>query len=234
MLGLKASLFLVSLLLSAVFSQDSANTGIRPRNVAPSFTAKAVIEDKFVQISLSNYTSAGQWAVLLFYPYDYTFVCPTEIISFSEKNSDFTAVNAQVLAISTDSHHTHLAWTRTKREDGGVGRLNIPLVADTSKKISAAYGVLVTDESDDMFGAALRGLFIIDPKGIIRSIQINDDAVGRSVDETLRILKAFQWADGHVGEACPASWNPSNPSDTIKTNPYESKEYFLSHYSSNP
>jgi alkyl hydroperoxide reductase subunit AhpC len=97
--------------------------------------------------------SYSAWTVLVFYPYDYTFVCPTEIISFSEKNAEFTAINTQVLAISTDSHHTHLAWTRTKREDGGVGSLNIPLVADTSKQISAAYGVLVTDENDDMFGA---------------------------------------------------------------------------------
>ena len=153
----------------------------------------------------------------------------TEIISFSEKQYEFESINAQVLAISTDSHHTHLAWTRSKREDGGVGQLKIPLVADTSKKISASYGVLVTDDKDDMFGAALRGLFVIDPKGIIRSIQINDDAVGRSVEETLRILKAFQWADGHVGEACPASWTPG--SDTIKANPYESKEYFRTHYS---
>jgi len=88
--------------------------------------------------------------------------------------------------------------------------------------------VLVDDENDDMFGAALRGLFIIDPVGKIRSIQINDDAVGRSVEETIRILKAFQWADSHVGEACPASWKPGD--DTIKTNPYESKEYFSSHY----
>lgn len=85
----------------------------------------------------------------------------TEIISFSEKSTEFEAINAQVLAISTDSHHTHLAWSRTKREDGGVGKLNIPLVADTSKTISASYGVLVTDEEDEMFGAALRGLFII-------------------------------------------------------------------------
>jgi alkyl hydroperoxide reductase subunit AhpC len=88
---------------------------------------------------------------------------------------------------------------------------------------------LVTEEEDDMFGAALRGLFIIDPKGIVRSIQINDDAVGRSVEETLRVLKAFQWADSHEGEACPASWKPGE--ETIKTNPYESKEYFRSHYS---
>lgn len=123
-----------------------------------------------------------------------------------------------------------MAWTRASRPEGGVGKLNIPLVADTSKTISDAYGVLVTDENDDMFGAALRGLFIIDPKGIVRSVQINDDAVGRSVEETLRLLKAFQWADSHVGEACPASWTPG--SDTIKANPYESKEYFRTHYSS--
>ena len=96
-----------------------------------------------------------------------------------------------------------------------MGKLNIPLVADTSKKISASYGVLITDEDDEMYGAALRGLFIIDPKGVVRSVQINDDAVGRSVEETLRILKAFQWADSHVGEACPASWTPG--SDTIKS-----------------
>jgi len=163
----------------------------------------------------------GKWTVLLFYPFDYTFVCPTEIISFSEKHSEFSEINTQVLAISTDSHHTHLAWSRLDRKDGGVGRLNIPLVADTrcfvsniefikqycnpemlscSKKISESYGVLVTDAEDDMFGAALRGLFMIDPSGKIRSIQVNDDAVGRSVEETLRILKAFQWADGHPGE----------------------------------
>jgi alkyl hydroperoxide reductase subunit AhpC len=106
--------------------------------------------------------------------------------------------------------------------------LNIPLVADTSKTISKAYGVLVDDENDGMYGAALRGLFFIDPNGVIRSIQINDDQVGRSVEESLRLLKAFQWADSHVGEACPASWTPGQ--DTIKTNPYEAKEYFKSHF----
>jgi alkyl hydroperoxide reductase subunit AhpC len=111
-----------------------------------------------------------------------------------------------------------------------VGTLQVPLVADTSKRISRSYGVLVEDEDDEMFGAALRGLFIIDPSGKIRSMQVNDDAVGRSVEETLRLLRAFQWADSHVGEACPASWVPG--SDTIKTNPYESKEYFRSHYTS--
>jgi len=209
-------------------SASVVSANVRPRKEAPLFKAKAVLNDKFIDVSLKQYAAEGKWSVLLFYPFDYTFVCPTEIISFSEHNKDFVDINTQVLAISTDSHHTHLAWSRTPRDQGGVGKLQIPLVADTSKRISADYGVLVTEEDDDMFGAALRGLFIIDPAGIIRSIQINDDAVGRSVEETLRLLKAFQWADGHVGEACPASWTPG--SDTIKTNPYESKEYFKSHY----
>lgn len=202
---------------------------MRPRKQAPLFKAKAVLNDKFIDVSLKSYADEGKWTVLLFYPFDYTFVCPTEIISFSEHAGDFASVNTQVLAISTDSHHTHLAWSRTPRDQGGVGRLAIPLVADTSKRISADYGVLVTDEDDEMYGAALRGLFIIDPAGVVRTIQINDDAVGRNVEETLRLLKAFQWADSHVGEACPASWTPG--SDTIKTNPYESKEYFKTHYS---
>jgi peroxiredoxin (alkyl hydroperoxide reductase subunit C) len=187
------------ILLACLLATVVATITVRPREKAPEFKAKAVIDDKFIDVTSQQYK--GKWQILLFYPYDYTFVCPTEIISFSESNSEFERLNAQVLAISTDSHHTHLAWTRAGREDGGVGRLNIPLVADTSKKISASYGVLVDDENDDMFGAALRGLFIIDPEGVIRSVQINDDAVGRSVSEHRMILltcklllKAIAWA----------------------------------------
>lgn len=170
----------------------------------------------------------GKWRLTMIFA-RFLIVFQTEIISFSEKNEDFKSINTQVFAISTDSHHTHLAWTRTARQDGGVGHLQIPLVADVSKRISKDYGVLVEDENDEMFGAALRGLFIIDPAGKIRSMQINDDAVGRSVEETMRLLKAFQWADSHVGEACPASWTPGK--DTIKTNPNDAKEYFRAHYS---
>eukprot|EP01031_Cornospumella_fuschlensis_P032085 gene32085-38801_t len=216
-------------LVSYTLAEGVDGQALRPRQQAPRFKAKAVLNDKFIDVSLNDMIDKNQWTVLLFYPFDYTFVCPTEIISFSEKNDDFKAINTQVLAISTDSHHTHLAWTRTDRKDGGVGALQIPLVADVSKKISKSFGVLVEDENDEMFGAALRGLFIIDPTGKVRTMQINDDAVGRNVDETLRLLKAFQWADSHVGEACPASWTPGK--DTIKTNPYESKEYFRTHYS---
>mmetsp|Transcript_14264 Transcript_14264/g.23734 ORF Transcript_14264/g.23734 Transcript_14264/m.23734 type:complete len:231 (+) Transcript_14264:108-800(+) len=218
----------VCLLVAGAALEQSENVHLRPRVQAPTFKAKAVIDDGFITVNLEDYISKKQWSVLLFYPFDYTFVCPTEIISFSGMVNEFREINTQVLAISTDSHHTHLAWTRTSREDGGVGSLNIPLVADTSKKISAAYGVLVNDEEDDMYGAALRGLFIIDPTGKIRSMQINDDQVGRSVEETLRLLKGFQYADSHEGEACPASWTPG--SDTIKTNPNDSKKYFKDHY----
>lgn len=191
------------------------------------FLAFIVLDDKFIDLQLSDYSAAGKWSILLFYPFDYTFVCPTEIIAFSTKAKEFEDIGAQVMGISTDSHHTHLSWTRHDRKDGGVGKLEIPLVADISKQISKDYGVLVDNADDEMYGAALRGLFIIDPQGLVRSIQINDDAVGRSAEETIRILKAFQYADSHQGEACPASWTPG--SDTIKTDPYGSKEYFKSH-----
>lgn len=151
-------------------------------------------------------------------------MCPTEIVGFSEKVHDFKAINAEVVAVSTDSHHTHLAWIKTAREDGGLGEMKIPIVADISKRISMDYGVLVTDDTDDMFGAALRGLFIIDPNGIVRSMQINDDAVGRSVSETMRILQAFQYADGHPNQACPANWTPGGK--TITTDHVHKKDYF--------
>ena len=157
-------------------------------------------------------------------PSDFTFVCPTEIIAFSENHASFVAVNAQVMAISTDSHHTHLAWIRTPREDGGLGSISIPLVADTSKQISRRYGVLVDDADDEMYGAALRGLFIIDPRGRIRSLQINDDQVGRNWQEALRVIKAFQWAAEH-DEVCPASWTQPGDS-TLKATPQGIKDFF--------
>jgi alkyl hydroperoxide reductase subunit AhpC len=214
--------FLVLLFVAVVWGDEYSM--VMPRQKAPDFQAKAVFDDAFLDVKLSDYAAKGEWTVLLFYPFDYTFVCPTELISFSSKAEEFKSLKTNVLGISTDSHHTHLAWTRTKPEDGGVGKLNIPLVADTSKRISRSYGVLVEDESDDMFGAALRGLFLIDNNGIIRSIQINDDAVGRSVEEMLRLVQGFQYADSHEGEGCPANWTPG--SDTIRTNADESKEYF--------
>ena len=108
--------------------------------------------------------------ILLFYPFDFTYVCPTELIAFSENVSKFRELGAEVLGVSTDSHFTHLAWIKTDRKEGGLGNINYPLVADIIKYISRSYGVLVEDSSDDLYGAALRGLFIIDGKGKIRSI----------------------------------------------------------------
>ena len=225
---LAVCLFLLTLpsIVKAHVNQEHEHVA-RVRHQAPDFKAKAVLDDKFIDISFNEYQARNEWTVLLFYPFDYTFVCPTELISYSNAKEIFDGMNTKVLAVSTDSHHTHLSWTRAKREDGGVGQLKIPLIADTAHDISKAYGVLVTDPKDEMYGAALRGLFIVDPSGKLRMMQINDDSVGRNVDETVRLVKAFQYSDANQGEACPASWEPGK--DTIKTNPWESKEYFKAH-----
>ena len=164
--------------------------GLKPRDFAPQFTnVKAVKDKEFVDISLTDFK--GKFTVLLFYPFDFTYVCPTELIAFSESIGEFRSIGAEVLGVSTDSHFTHLAWLNTPREEGGLGQINYPLLADISKEMSRTYGVLVDNPEDAMFGAALRGIFIIDGNLKLRSMQINDDAVGRSVDETLRLIKAF-------------------------------------------
>jgi alkyl hydroperoxide reductase subunit AhpC len=150
-----------------------------------------------------------------------TFVCPTELIAFSEKIHEFKALNTEVIGVSIDSHFSHLAWINTTKKEGGLGGdLGYPLLSDLSRKISVAYNVLIQDE-----GVALRGLFIIDKSGILRQITINDLPVGRSVDETLRLIKAFQFVEEN-GEVCPANWQPN--SKTIKPNPKDSKAYFKS------
>ena len=197
-------------------------SSLKPRDFAPDFkNVKAVANKDFVDVSLKNY--AGKYLVLLFYPFDFTYVCPTELIAFSESLPQFKEINADVLGVSTDSHFTHLAWVNTPRTEGGLGKINYPLLADISKEMSRNYGVLVENPQDPMYGAALRGLFIIDGQGKLRSMQINDDAVGRSVDETLRLIKAFQFADEH-GEVCPANWKPGEK--TIVPNQTDKKIYF--------
>lgn len=183
---------------------------------APEFTGTAVVNGQFKEISLSQYK--GKYVVLFFYPLDFTFVCPTEIIAFSERSSDFKSINCEVIAASTDSHFSHLAWVNTPRKEGGLGKMEIPLLADKSFTIARSYGVLNEDT-----GIPFRGLFVIDGKGILRQITINDLPVGRSVDETLRLVQAFQYTDEH-GEVCPAGWQPGNK--TMKPNPEGSKVYF--------
>lgn len=185
---------------------------------APAFNGTAVVSKQFKEINLQDY--AGKYLVLFFYPLDFTFVCPTEIIAFSDRVDEFRKIQCEVIAVSCDSHFSHLAWTNMPRKDGGVGELNIPLLADKSCKIARDYGVL-----NEEAGIPFRGLFIIDGKQNLRQITVNDLPVGRSVDETLRLVQAFQYTDVH-GEVCPANWRPG--SKTMKPNPKESKEYFQS------
>jgi len=184
---------------------------------APDFEATAVVPGgEFKQIKLSDYK--GKYVVFFFYPLDFTFVCPTEIIAFSDRVAEFKALDCEVIACSVDSHFSHLAWTELPRKKGGLGEMKIPIVADLSKNISKDYGILLENP-----GISLRGLFIIDDKGILRQITVNDLPVGRDVDETLRLVQAFQFVDKH-GEVCPAGWKPG--SDTIKPGVKESQEYF--------
>lgn len=145
-------------------------------------------------------------------------MCPTEIIAFSDRADEFESIKCQVIGASCDSHFTHLAWINQSRKEGGLGPMNIPLLADKSGRIARSYGVL-----DEETGVPFRGLFIIDPEGNLRQITVNDLPVGRSVDETLRLVQAFQFTDEH-GEVCPAGWKPGDK--TMKPDPKESKEYF--------
>jgi alkyl hydroperoxide reductase subunit AhpC len=177
---------------------------LQPGQIAPAFKATAVVDGAFKSVELSDY--AGKYVVLFFYPLDFTFVCPTEIIAFSERAEEFRKIGCELLATSTDSHFSHLAWINTERKKGGLGAMNIPLIADTNHAIATAYGVLKADE-----GIAFRGLFIIDRKGILRQITVNDLPVGRDVGETLRLVQAFQFTDEH-GEVCPAGWRPGRQS----------------------
>jgi peroxiredoxin (alkyl hydroperoxide reductase subunit C) len=188
---------------------------------APNFTAQAVMEDgSFKNISLTDYR--GKYVILFFYPLDFTFVCPTEIIAFSDRIADFQKLDVQVLGVSIDSHFSHLAWRNTPRNSGGIGQIQYPLIADLDKKISQAYDVLLAG------GIALRGLFLIDKGGVVRHQVVNDLPLGRSVDETLRMVKALQYFETN-GEVCPANWQEG--SRTIKPSPGDSKEFFQAEYS---
>jgi peroxiredoxin 2/4 len=169
------------------------------RKPAPDFTAQAVMPDnRIAELTLSSYR--GKYVVLFFYPLDFTFVCPSEIIAFDQALSRFKAKQCEVIGVSVDSQYTHLAWKNTPRDRGGIGNVQYPLVADLRKEIARDYGVLL----DDM-GVALRGLCLIDKEGVVRHVVINDLPLGRSVDEALRMLDALQFTEQH-GEVCPANW----------------------------
>ncbi|KAJ0028048.1 hypothetical protein Pint_36134 [Pistacia integerrima] len=195
-------------------------SGVAPLvgNKAPDFEAEAVFDQEFITVKLSEYIGK-KYVILFFYPLDFTFVCPTEITAFSDRHAEFEKLNTEILGVSIDSVFSHLAWVQTDRKSGGLGDLNYPLISDVTKSISKSFGVLIPDQ-----GIALRGLFIIDKEGIIQHSTINNLAIGRSVDETMRTLQALQYVQENPDEVCPAGWKPGEKS--MKPDPKLSKEYF--------
>jgi peroxiredoxin (alkyl hydroperoxide reductase subunit C) len=168
---------------------------------APEFTAAAVMADGSINVRFALTDYAGKYVVLFFYPLDFTFVCPTELIAFSRRIQEFEERGVQVIGCSIDSQYTHAAWRNTPVEDGGIGAVSYPLVADVKHEICRAY-----DVEFDEAGVAFRGSFLIDCGGIVRHQVVNDLPLGRNVDEMLRMIDALQFTEKH-GEVCPAGWN---------------------------
>ena len=166
---------------------------------APDFTATAVMPDNSFKEDFNLADLRGKYVVLFFYPLDFTFVCPSEILAFDRAVDQFKENNCQLIGVSIDSAFSHLAWKNTEVNNGGIGKIRYPLVADLDKSISKSYGVLLDA------GIALRGLFLIDREGIVRHQVVNDLPLGRSVDEALRVLDALQFHEKH-GDVCPANW----------------------------
>ncbi len=167
-------------------------------NKAPDFDMLSTkdLTNLSTRVKLSDYR--GKWLVMFFYPMDFTFVCPTEITAMSDRAQEFFDLDAEILGVSTDSVHSHKAWINTPRDKNGIGEIRFPLGADMTKQVSRDYDVLIEEE-----GVALRGLFIIDPAGVLKYQVVHDLNIGRSVDETLRVLEALQ-----TGGLCPANWKP--------------------------
>lgn len=188
---------------------------------APDFKAEAVLPDNtFGEISLSSYR--GKYVILFFYPLDFTFVCPSEILAFNKRLGDFKAKNCEVIGVSVDSKYTHLAWKNTPVDQGGIGNIQYPLVQDLNKSIARSYGILFNES------VALRGLFLIDPSGKIRHAIINDLPFGRNVSEALRMVDAVQFFEAH-GEVCPANWQEGE--EAMKPTPEGVADYLAKHSS---
>ncbi len=186
---------------------------------APDFTAQAVMAaNSFSELSLSSYR--GKYVLLFFYPLDFTFVCPSEILAFDRAIASFKEKNCEVLGVSVDSQFSHFAWRNTSINNGGIGNIHFPLVADLDKKISEAYGVLLPA------GISLRGLFLIDKSGIVQHQLVNNLPLGRNVDEAIRILDALQFTEKY-GEVCPANWKPGE--DGMKPTAQGVAEYLSKH-----
>jgi len=183
---------------------------------APDFTATTVLADGTIQEDFTLSSHKGKYVVLFFYPLDFTFVCPTELIAFDHRIKEFEARGAQVIGVSVDSQFSHLAWRNTAVDQGGIGSVSYPLVADLTKNIAADYDVLINNQTvEDEDGCqihllggdvALRGSFLIDKEGIVQHQVVNNLPLGRNVDEMLRMIDALQFTEEH-GEVCPAGWN---------------------------
>ena len=187
---------------------------------APDFTAQAVMPDNTIgELTLSSHR--GKYVVLFFWPLDFTFVCPSEIIAFDKALAAFKERNAEIVGVSIDSHFTHLAWKNTPVHQGGIGNVQFPMVSDLDKHISEKYGVLFNDS------IALRGLFLIDKDGLVRHALVNDLPLGRNVEEALRILDALQFHEKH-GEVCPANWKPGE--EAMKPTAEGVAEYLAAHH----
>lgn len=184
---------------------------------APDFKTDALVGEEFKTISLNDFR--GKWVCLFFYPLDFTFVCPTEITAFDDAYKGFKENGCEIVGCSVDSKFTHLAWAKTPRKEGGIGKLQFPLLADMTKKIGEQYGVLLEA------GITLRGLFLINPQGVVQYQLVHDLGVGRNVEEVLRVLKGLQ-ENAKTGEVCPANWQPGKK--TMKPDPVKSKDFFQS------
>ena len=169
-------------------------------NQAPDFTAQPVLPDNTIKPAFRLSDLKGKYVVLFFYPLDFTFVCPTEILQFNNKLAEFKERGVEVVGVSIDSQFSHLAWKNTPVEQGGIGDIGYPLVSDLTKQISRDYGVLFEGA-----GIALRGTFLIDREGVIKHMVVNDLGLGRNIDEALRMVDALQHLERH-GEVCPANW----------------------------
>lgn len=179
------------------------NIGTLVGKKAPDFIVQAFHKNSFKQIRLS--ALRGKWTILAFYPGDFTFVCPTELSRFADLYPEFKKLNAEILSVSTDGEHVHKAWWDTSAM---IKKIQFPMLADTSGKVSNLYGVYIDSGIDE--GRSLRATFIIDPDGIVRSADIHDNSIGRSVKEVLRKLGAASYVREHGGEVCPVEWESGN------------------------
>ncbi len=167
---------------------------------APDFTATAVLGSNEIKDITFSAVTKGKYAVVFFYPLDFTFVCPSEIIAFDHRLEEFKKRNVEVIGVSIDSHFTHLAWKNTPVDKGGIGKVGYTLVADVKHEICKAYDV------ESAGGVAFRGSFLIDKSGVVRHQVVNDLPLGRNIDEMIRMVDALQFTEQH-GEVCPAGWN---------------------------